>query len=191
MDWENRLRKLNGHDVSFEIKQGYYHIALKYDEGWSVLDSDNENIYIQEKNGFYHYIASTDNVKMEDLFNLIDATIEYNLDLQKKLILFKEKTEELQEIFSNEDYETLKTIEFKITKKEAKKKTVKKTKKKIQEKTKKNTVKKRQKTETKESKDTTEEIIENNLNQIETTDYDKNDDVVVMSNDYFEELERK
>ena len=178
MDWENRLRKLNGHDVSFEIKQGYYHIALKYDEGWSVLDSDNENIYIQEKNGFYHYIASTDNVKMEDLFNLIDATIEYNLDLQKKLILFKEKTEELQEIFSNEDYE-------------AKKKTVKKTKKKIQEKTKKNTVKKRQKTETKESKDTTEEIIENNLNQIETTDYDKNDDVVVMSNDYFEELERK
>ena len=128
---------------------------------------------------------------MEDLFNLIDATIEYNLDLQKKLILFKEKTEELQEIFSNEDYETLKTIEFKITKKEAKKKTVKKTKKKIQEKTKKNTVKKRQKTETKESKDTTEEIIENNLNQIETTDYDKNDDVVVMSNDYFEELERK
>lgn len=191
MDWENRLKKLNAYDVSFEIKQGYYHIALKYDDGWSVLDSDNENIYIQEKNGFHHYIASVDNVKMDDLFNIIDATIEYNLDLQKKLILFREKTEELQEIFSNEDYETLKTIEFKITKKEAKKKTVKKPKKKTQEKPKRNTTKKKPKTEIQETKDTAKEIVENDLNHIETTDYDKNDDVVVMSNDYFEELERK
>ena len=191
MDWENRLKKLNAYDVSFEIKQGYYHIALKYDDGWSVLDSDNENIYIQEKNGFHHYIASVDNVKMDDLFNIIDATIEYNLDLQKKLILFREKTEELQEIFSNEDYETLKTIEFKITKKETKKKTVKKPKKKTQEKPKRNTTKKKPKTEIQETKDTAKEIVENDLNHIETTDYDKNDDVVVMSNDYFEELERK
>ena len=191
MDWENRLKKLNDYDVSFEIKQGYYHIALKYDDGWSILDSDNENIYIQEKNGFHHYIASVDNVKMDDLFNIIDATIEYNLDLQKKLILFREKTEELQEIFSNEDYETLKTIEFKITKKETKKKTVKKPKKKTQEKPKRNTTKKKPKTEIQETKDKAKEIVENDLNHIETTDYDKNDDVVVMSNDYFEELERK
>lgn len=191
MDWENRLKKLNAYDVSFEIKQGYYHIALKYDDGWSVLDSDNENIYIQEKNGFHHYIASVDNVKMEDLFNIIDTTIEYNLDLQKKLILFKEKTEELQEIFSNEDYETLKTIEFKITKKEAKKKTVKKPKKKTQEKPKRNTTKKKPKTEIQETKDTAKEIVENGLNHVQTTDYDENDEVVVMSNDYFEELERK
>ena len=191
MDWENRLKKLNDYDVSFEIKQGYYHIALKYDDGWSVLDSDNENIYIQEKNGFHHYIASVDNVKMDDLFNIIDTTIEYNLDLQKKLILFKEKTEELQEIFSNEDYETLKTIEFKITKKETKKKTVKKPKKKTQEKPKRNTTKKKPKTEIQETKDTAKEIVENDLNHIETTDYDENDEVVVMSNDYFEELERK
>ena len=41
------------------------------------------------------------------------------------------------------------------------------------------------------SKDTAKEIVENDLNQSETTDYDKNDEVVVMSNDYFEELERK
>ena len=188
MDWENRLKKLNNYDVSFEIKQGYYHIALKYDDGWSILDSDNENIYIQEKNGFHHYIASADNVKIDDLFNIIDATIEYNLDLQKKLILFKEKTEE---IFSNEDYETLKTIEFKITKKEAKKKIVRKPRKKTQEKPKRNTTNKKSKTEIQETKDTAKEIVENDLNQSETTDYDKNDEVVVMSNDYFEELERK
>ena len=129
--------------------------------------------------------------KIDDLFNIIDATIEYNLDLQKKLILFKEKTEELQEIFSNEDYETLKTIEFKITKKEAKKKIVRKPRKKTQEKPKRNTTNKKSKTEIQETKDTAKEIVENDLNQSETTDYDKNDEVVVMSNDYFEELERK
>ena len=191
MDWEKKLKELNGYNISFEIKQGYYHIALTYDNEWNILTPDNEFIYLEERNGIYHYIASTDNVKIEDIFNAIDATIVYNMDLQKKLTLFRQKTEELQELFSKEDYETLQTIEFKITKKEVKKKTIKKTKKKDKEKTKKNIVKKKQKKEVQEVKDTTKEIVENNLNHIETTDYDKNDDVVIMSNDYFEELERK
>ena len=191
MDWENRLKKLNGYNVSFEIKQGYYHIALQYDESWAILDSDNENIYIQEKNGVHHYIASTESVKIEDLFNLIDSTIEYNLDLQKKLILFRQKTEELQEIFSKEDYDTLKTIEFKFTKKSVQKKTTKKPKKKTNEKPKKTRTKSKQKTEVPKVEETNEEIVKNQLNQIETPDYDKNDEVVIMNNEYFEELERK
>ena len=112
MEWENRLKELSGYNISFEIKQGYYHIALTYDDGWDVLIPDNENIYVEKRNGVYHYIASIDTAKIEDLFKSIDATIDYNMDLQKKLILFKQKTEELQALFADEDYEKLQTIKF-------------------------------------------------------------------------------
>jgi hypothetical protein len=191
MDWEKKLKDLNGYNISFEIKQGYYHIALEYDENWSILNSDNENIYIQEKNGLYHYIASTDSVKVEDMFNLIDTTIKYNLDLEKKLILFKQKTEELQELFSNEEYDTLQTIEFKFKKKNTLKKTTRKTKNKTEEKAKKTRTKTKQKKEITKKEKITEDIVENKINQIETSDYDNDEEIVVMSNEYFEELEHK
>ena len=81
MDWENRLKELNGYNISFEIKQGYYHVALVYENGWSVLTPDNQSIYVEERNGVYHYIASIDDVKIEDIFNSIDSTIEYNMEV--------------------------------------------------------------------------------------------------------------
>ena len=84
MEWEKRLKELNGYNISFEIKQGYYHIALTFDDGWNILTPENEFIYVEERNNVYHYIASTDNVKIEDMFNAIDATIDFNMDLQKK-----------------------------------------------------------------------------------------------------------
>jgi hypothetical protein len=189
MDWENRLKQLNGYDISFEIKQGYYHIAIVYENGWDILSPENESIYLEERNGVYHYIAAIDSVKIEDIFNVIDATIEYNMDLQKKLILFKEKTEELQTLFANEDLETLQTIQFTFNKQETKKKTKKsKTKTEKKEKTSKKTKGKSKKTEKEETKPTetvTEETSENT-----TPYYDEADEIVTMGDNYMEELER-
>ena len=31
-DWENKLKELSGYDIGFEIKQGYYHISIVFDE---------------------------------------------------------------------------------------------------------------------------------------------------------------
>lgn len=170
MNWEERLSKLNEYNVSFEIKQGYYHIALQYDNNWNILVSDNENIYIQEKNGTYHYIASTDSIKIDELFNLIDSTIEYNLDLQKKLLLFRQKTEELQEIFSTESYDKLKTIEFTFPKQ---KKSVKKAK----------------------QKEKTIETNENNADNdsteiVEEITTEKPTEVIMQEGEYLQELEK-
>lgn len=182
MDWENRLKELNGYNISFEIKQGYYHVALVYENGWSVLTPDNQSIYVEERNGVYHYIASIDDVKIEDIFNSIDSTIEYNMDLQKKLILFKQKTQELQELFANEDYETLQTITFEINRKEESKKITKKTKPKTEKKEK---TTKKSKPNSKKPEETTEQPIENSV-----PDYDANDEIIMMGDNYMEELEK-
>lgn len=193
MDWEKRIKELSNYDISFEIKQGYYHIAIKYDEGWNILSPENEAIYLEERNGIYHYIASTDSVKIEDIFNVIDSTIEYNLDLQKKLILFKQKTEELQQLFSNEDYDVLQTIEFTLKKKKETKKTKSKVNKK--EKTAKKTKAKKEKkkvsvdeTKTQETEnEVSKEFLE--ITSVDAPNYD-NEEVVTMK-EPLEELERE
>ena len=187
MDLENKLKRLNDFNISFEIKQGYYHIALQFNEGWDVIMPENESIYVEHKNGYYHYIALIDNVKLDDIFKTIENTIDYNIDLEKKLVLFKEKTEELQKIFANEDYETLQTLEFKLGEKQELKKIIKRAKTTTKDKTPKKT---RTKKTTKKEEKQLEEIKEN-LTKIESVDYDKEEEVVTMSNDFIEELERK
>ena len=196
MDWEKRLRELNGYNISFEIKQGYYHIALVYDDNWNILTPDNESIYVEERDGVYHYIASIDNATIDELFGAIDATLEYNKDLQKKLILFKQKTEELQELFANEDYEKLQTIEFTFKKKTEAKKTARKPKAKSE--TKEKTVKKpRAKTKKEKKYNSVDEALAHeheNEGMLELTssvapNYD-DEEVVTMNETYFQELER-
>ena len=107
------------------------------------------------------------------------------------MLLFKKKTEELQEIFANESLEVLETIEFKYGLKQ-------------QEQPKKKRGRKPKKQE-EESKNLTEElkekeeVIENKENEIKETKplnedsgYIDNDEEVVMAQDgFFEELERE
>ena len=190
-DLEKRLKELSGYNIGFEIKQGYYHISIVFDENWNVLESDNESIYIEERNGMYHYIASVDSVTIADMFKIVDMTIDYNIDLQKKMLLFKKKTEELQNIFANETLEVLETIEFKYglnQQEQPKKKRGRKPKKQEEE----------SKNLTEELKEK-EEVIENKENEIKETKplnedsgYIDNDEEVVMAQDgFFEELERE
>ena len=190
-EWENRLKELSGYDIGFEIKQGYYHISIVFDEDWNILEPDNESIYVEKRNGVYHYIAPADNVTIAEMFKTVDTTIDYNMDLQKKLLLFKKKTEELQEIFANETLEVLETIEFKYglkKKEQPKKKRGRKPKKEEEE----------SKNLTEELKEK-EEVIENKENEIKETKplnedsgYIDNDEEVVMAQDgFFEELERE
>ena len=193
MDWEKRLKELNGYDISFEIKQGYYHIGIVYQEGWNVLAPDNEFIYVEERNGVYHYIGSINDIKIEDIFKAIDTTIEYNMDLQKKLILFKQKTDELQQLFANEDYEKLQTLNFVFREEKENKKLTKKSNNK-QTTNKKVKTKRTKKTEqpiTEELEEVTEQNTDKiSLNSISTAEYDDNEEIVTMTDTYFEELEK-
>lgn len=109
---EEKLKELSEYNISFEIKQGYYHISITFDKQWAILETQNTNIHIEMRNGVTHYIASSDNTSIEDLFKAVGDTITYNTDLQKKLALFKEKSDELREIFSKETLDVLKTITF-------------------------------------------------------------------------------
>jgi hypothetical protein len=181
MDWEYKLKELSNYDITFEIKQGYYHISIDFIDGWDIILPENNDIYVEKRNGKYHYIASTDAIGINDLFKCIEQTINYNKDLEKKLELFKEKTAKLQEIFSKENYEKLKTLEFVFP---PQKKTKKKTK------DKKITIEKSENNTT----DVTDEInttVTNAENEQQYTNDVDDEKIVVMNNgEYMEELEK-
>lgn len=174
MNLEEKLNELQNYDVTFEIKQGYYHISLKYNDDWNIVKPNNELIYVEERKGLHHYIASIGSVSIDDIFDAVNETIEFNKDLERKLELFVKKTKELQELFSNESYEYLESLEFKFTKKKGKKKAA-------------------QKKEEETVEETVEENIANNNDTVEedTGFYDDNPDgVVEYGTDYMQELEK-
>lgn len=189
MDFEKRLNELSEYDVSFEIKQGYYHVSLVYKDGWDVVSCDNEYIYIEQRNGVCHYLASADSVNIDDIFNAIESTINYNIDLQKKLELFRKKTEELQELFAKESLDVLETIEFKYGKKEepVKKKRGRKPKKKDVE----EEQVKQEETPVKEEPQPEENTPPTPVQEEEEhIDYCQEEEVIPMEEGFMEEVER-
>ena len=207
MDFEKSLKDLSCYNISFEIKEGYYHISLVFKENWEIV-SDNDLISIVNRNGRTHYIGATDSVTIDDIFKLINSTIDYNTDLELKLELFKETTQKLQELFANEKLEVLKTIQFKVTRKKekAKKEKAKTETPKKEIKTKKKTTSKKTRTTKKikeENKlpkeEVTDETVDNNLiseNNIYDEHYsdlpyeEEEEDIVTMEDGYMEEAER-
>ena len=71
MDWEQKLKEMSNYNIAFEIRQGYYHISIVIENGWDVISPENENIYVEKRNGAYHYIASTETTSINDLFKCI------------------------------------------------------------------------------------------------------------------------
>lgn len=202
MDFEKSLKDLSCYNISFEIKEGYYHVSLVFKENWEIV-SDNDLISIVNRNGRTHYIGATDSVTIDDIFKLINSTIDYNTDLELKLELFKETTQKLQELFANEKLEVLKTIQFKVTRKKEKAKTETpkkevKTKKKTTGKKTRMTKKIKEQNKLPKEEEVTEETVdntlisENNIYDEHYSDlpYEEEDDIVTMEDGYMEEAER-
>lgn len=127
MNLQDVMVKLAEYSVGCRIMDGYFLINITYDKDWNVIPPENEKIEFAQKNGISYYMAMINEVSFDEVFKSIRETIDYNIDLQKKVTLFKAKVDELQEIFAKEDLDTLRTITFEYTsKKKDKRKYVKK-----------------------------------------------------------------
>lgn len=166
MNLQDIMVKLAEYSVGCRIMDGYFLINITYDSNWNVIPPENEKIEFAQKNGVSYYMAMINEVSFDEVFNSIRETIDYNVDLQKKVTLFKSKVDELQEIFAKEDLETLRTITFEYTPKKKEKRKY---------------VKKKVKEEKKQSliEDATTEK-ETNLTVIEAKDVDQNNSEVKM-----------
>lgn len=121
LNLQDKMIELSAYNVGCRIEDGYCLISVTFDENWKVIPPENENIECAERNNITYYCAPVSEVSFEEIFKSISDTIDYNMDLEKKIILFREKVDELQKIFAEEDINVLKTITFKYKKKRNKK----------------------------------------------------------------------
>jgi len=88
---------------------------MVYPENWSIIPCEDKSIDVAEEDGVTFYAAPIE-TDINKAFELIDDTILYNLDVEKKMNLLKFNINKLQEMFATMDLEELETIEFVTTK---------------------------------------------------------------------------
>lgn len=117
MDIQEQLIKLASYKCGFKIVEDFFLINITYPKKWKIIESENKLIECGPNGDIFYYAAPLNNVRMDEVFDLIDLTIEYNHELERKAELFREKIDEMAKIFNDESYETLKTLTFKLKKK--------------------------------------------------------------------------
>lgn len=129
MNLQKKLIQLSEYKCSFKYVDSYFLVSVTYPENWSIIPSEDRSIEVAEENGVTFYAAPIE-TDIEVAFTLIDDTIAYNLDVEKKMALLKYNIGKLQELFAEKDLDELETIEFVFKQQKEKitqKKTIKKT----------------------------------------------------------------
>ena len=111
MNLQKKLIQLSEYKCSFKYVDSYFLVSVTYPENWSVIPSEDRTIEVAEEDGVTFYAAPIE-TNIDNAFTLIDDTIAYNLDVEKKMALLKYNIGKLQEIFAEKDLEELETIEF-------------------------------------------------------------------------------
>lgn len=90
-------------------------VRVKLPERWGTYPSSDERIKVaasEEVPNEYYYYGSSNDVNLEDIFQLILETIQMNKDVLLKIELLKEKVQELKDLFDTKPLEELKTLKF-------------------------------------------------------------------------------
>ena len=117
MTLQDSLKEFAPYNIDIKMIQGWLIVGMTYKKSWQILKPLNELIEQRENDDRIFYCAPLNQVDADDVFSSIRDTINYNIDMEKKVELFQVKVNELQNIFSELDYEELVTIEFKYKKK--------------------------------------------------------------------------
>lgn len=111
MNLQKKLIQLSEYKCSFKYVESYFLVSMVYPENWSIIPCEDKSIDVAEEDGVTFYAAPIE-TDINKAFELIDDTILYNLDVEKKMNLLKFNINKLQEMFATMDLEELETLEF-------------------------------------------------------------------------------
>ena len=114
---QDRLNKIKDYFQSIEQFEGKWVICVRYNPKWGAYPSENGKINaVPDENtpDVWWYYGKDDKVDIDSIFDLIDETIQTNLDAIRKVELFKLKAEELKRMFSDDSisFKKLQSLEF-------------------------------------------------------------------------------
>lgn len=115
MNLNERIKKNEKYFKGMEIIANTVIIKVQYGDKWGAYPSSDETIKIAKSeenvNEWYYYGDYTFSI-IDEIFDLIEETIEMNLAAIERLDLFNQKMEELKDLFANESLPRLKTLTF-------------------------------------------------------------------------------
>ena len=134
MKLQDRIVANSSYFRGMEMMNGVIIVKVQYENKWGVFPSEDEKIKVaksEEQPNEYFYYGDMTEVSIDDIFDLIESTVEMNVSAAAKLELLNVKFEELKMLFAKEPLERLQTLTFelKTPKSSKKKKTTKKEKK--------------------------------------------------------------
>ena len=112
---EDYISKIGEYFEGIERYNDALIVRVKLPERWGVYPSSDERIKVapsEEVPNEYYYYGSSNDVNLEDIFQLIIETIQMNKDVLLKIELLKEKVQELKELFDTKPLEELKMLKF-------------------------------------------------------------------------------
>lgn len=131
MTLQERIKKNETYFKGMEIVNNTAIVKVLFGEKWGAYPSSDEKIKVAKSeevpNEWFYYSDYTYTV-IDEIFDLIEETIEMNLSAIERLNLFNQKMEELKQLFADEPLSKLKTLTFQFIeeKRNKKKKTTKK-----------------------------------------------------------------
>lgn len=117
---QERINKISQYFRSMEMTNGVIIIKVQYNNKWGVYPSDDNKIKVaksEETPNEWFYYGNFNDITVDDIFDLIENTIEMNLSAAAKLELLNSKFEELKNLFATESLERLSTLKFVLSNK--------------------------------------------------------------------------
>ena len=105
-----------------EMTNGIIIIKVQYNNKWGVYPSDDNKIKVaksEDTPNEWFYYGNFNDITVDDIFDLIENTIEMNLSAAAKLELLNSKFEELKNLFATESLERLSTLKFVLSNKKS------------------------------------------------------------------------
>lgn len=90
---------------------------------WKVFGTEDEKIKVAPSDsveGEYFFYANINESSYDEMFDVVEYVIKTNLEMGLKMELLKDKINELKEIFSNTEYDKLKSIKIVFDEEKAK-----------------------------------------------------------------------
>lgn len=127
---EEYIKELGDYFEGIERYNKALIVKILFPNKWAVYPSEDKRIKPAQSEtnpNEYFYYADSDDVKLEEIFQLIIETKNMNESVVNKVQLLKTKIEELKDFFKDKTIEELETLKFVTTKpKKKRKKTTKK-----------------------------------------------------------------
>jgi len=114
---QDEIKKLGDYFRGIEYFNDALIVKVNFPPRWQVYPSIDGSIKPAKSEkaiGEYFYYGDMNKVSLDDIFGLIEETIDANKDAELKIQFLNEKVAELKELFKREPYERLSRLKFVI-----------------------------------------------------------------------------